>query len=430
MIVEFSVKNFRSIKEMQTLSFVATGLKSAEKNAEVDANNIFEDSGIRFLKTIGIYGPNASGKSNLIRALVHFIRAVGSEASSESNLASMWDPFLYQENAAETESFFQIVLIINKRKYRYGFTVERNPEYPGKGGREIVKAEWLYGTKERNTGEYFTRLGNEVDKDNLPNHERIPNLPYSHTFFLTHAAAFDSAGPCAIVRNFLRNWTTSNFVGGFESFRWNSIYIVESEDRKGDLLGLLAAFDLRYDDVEFEIEGQITRHMPVPQEKIYLIKTFREGDQERSVRLNLRGHESAGTQKLFDIAGFLLRAFNMAVSGLVILDELDSNFHPSLLVKLVGLFNNPAVNRNNVQLLFTSHDTNLMNPELMRRDQFFFTEKGEDNATRVYSLAELKGIRNDADFARNYLAGFYGAVPILDSYTIKSPALSHGPMEY
>ena len=98
------------------------------------------------------------------------------------------------------------------------------------------------------------------------------------------------------------------------------------------------------------------------------------------------------------------------------LDELDSNFHPALLIKLVRIFNDSKVNTGNSQLLFTTHDTNLLDPSVMRRDQFYFTEKDANDATKLYSLADLKGIRNDADFAKQYLAGYYGALPILDNY--------------
>ncbi len=83
------------------------------------------------------------------------------------------------------------------------------------------------------------------------------------------------------------------------------------------------------------------------------------------------------------------------------------------------MFNNPKINTGNAQLLFTTHDTNLLDPSIMRRDQIYFTEKNEEEATRLYSLADLKGIRNDADFARQYLAGFYGALPVLSDFTSK-----------
>jgi AAA15 family ATPase/GTPase len=111
-----------------------------------------------------------------------------------------------------------------------------------------------------------------------------------------------------------------------------------------------------------------------------------------------------------------MRAFSLSTSAFIILDELDSNFHPALLIKLIGLLNNPSINISNSQLIFASHDTNLMSPSIMRRDQFYFTEKDENEATRLYSLADLKGIRNDADFARQYLAGFYGATLTLKDH--------------
>jgi AAA15 family ATPase/GTPase len=121
---------------------------------------------------------------------------------------------------------------------------------------------------------------------------------------------------------------------------------------------------------------------------------------------------------MFDLAGLLLRVFNNDNQCFILLDEIDSHFHPTLLIKLVSLFNNPEINRSNSQLLFTSHDTNLMSPSIMRRDQFYFTEKNSNNSTRLYSLGDLKGIRNDADFAKQYLAGYYGALPYLEQYCL------------
>ena len=106
MIVEFSVQNFRSIKDLQTISFVATGLKSSSDYPGVDTNNVEVDEGTRLLKTIGLYGANASGKSNIVRALVYFLQAIRNEASSESNLSSLCDPFLFQEDALNTEFIF------------------------------------------------------------------------------------------------------------------------------------------------------------------------------------------------------------------------------------------------------------------------------------------------------------------------------------
>lgn len=431
MIVEFSVRNFRSIKELQTLSFAATGLKSPEELSNVDENNICLEDDTRLLKTVGIYGPNASGKSNIIRALDYFIKTIKNEASSESNLSTLNDPFLYQTDANSTESYFQIVLIIEKKKYRYGFTVKKNlsPIESENKSKEVISSEWLFGTKEKNSGEYFTRSGAQIQKELLPNSEKIPPLPYEHTLFLTHATAFDSQGVCSIIRNFFKGWTISNFTDGFLGFRRNSLHAIEHEKKKEEFLTFLSAFNLKYTDIILERDPN-KPGIILSQDKIFLKKSYKnERNQVADITLNLSYHESAGTQKLFDIAGLLLRAFSMAVPGLVIVDEVDSNFHPSLLIKVVSLFNNPTINKSKSQLLFTSHDTNLLSPSIMRRDQFYFTEKKDDLSTRLYSLADLRGIRNDADFAKQYLAGFYGGLPVLDNYMSETSELNDRSLE-
>ena len=425
MVVEFSVKNFRSIRDLQTISFVATGLKSpkSEDCAHVDENNIDTDGGMRIMKTIGIYGANGSGKSNIIKALEFFLQIIKNEASSESNLNFLCDPFLFQDNALEIESYFQIILIIEGKKYRYGFTVKKNPAYvpspkdrPEKISKEIVVDEWLFGTKGNNMGKYFTRKGRVIEKESILNNEIIPQIPYEHTLFLTHAAAFDGGGVCAVVRTFVIGWTISNF-DGLESFRFSSISLLNSARSKSSFLNLLSSFNLKYDDIGIENDAE-KNTIFIPQDKIYFTKSFKDkNNNDRKITLNLSHHESSGTQKLFDIAGLLLVAFSLDTNVFVILDEVDSNFHPSLLIKLIGLFNDPNINKNKSQLLFTSHDTNLMHPTIMRRDQFYFTEKREDLSTRVYSLADLRGIKNDADFAREYLKGIYGAIPILEDYS-------------
>jgi len=415
MIVEFSVQNFRSIKELQTISFVASGLKSSKEHSEVDLNNMAVEGGMNLFKTIGIYGANASGKSNIFKALDLFIKTITREPSSISNMAELCDPFLFQESAHLTESYFQIVLIINNTKFRYGLTVKKNNTQKEDANQnysnEIISGEWLFGTKEKNMRALFERNLQNIE-NKLPNKERVPkHLSFDHSLFITHAAAFDNDGECNLIRNYLRNMTTSNFQISHDKFRWMSIANLKQDvqpSKKQEILNLLSVFNLSYQDISLDKENENLSVAVFPQDKIYLTKN--------NVQLNLKKNESAGTQKLFDLAGLLLRAFSLPQSAFIILDEIDSNFHPSLLIKLIGLFNDPRVNKSKSQLLFTSHDTNLMSPSIMSRDQFYFTEKNIDHSTRLYSLAELRGIRNDADFAKQYLAGIYGALPILKEY--------------
>ena len=441
MIVEFSVKNFRSIKSLQTLSFVATGLKSPEEFSKVDANNIALVGDMRLLKTVGVYGANGSGKSNILRALDYFIEAIRNEASAESRLGQVCDPFLFQNEPYEQESFFQVVIAIENKKYRYGFTVKKNPLYKTFStdnidnailSKEIVVSEWLYGPREKNTVALFTRENGNVNKEKLSNPESFPALSTDHNLFLTFATAFDKNGVCALVRRHLISWTISNFKDGFERFRKNSIMVIEQEKRKEAFLQFLSEFNLKFDDLELD-RNNSKREEVLSHDKIFLIKSFFDSDGvERKIKLNLNTTESSGTQKLFDIAGVFLRAFHMKLSGLIIIDEIDSHFHPSLLLRLINFINTNDVNTGNTQLVFTTHDTNLLSPTIMRRDQFYFTEKTPEESTRLYSLADLKGIRNDADFAKQYLAGYYGAVPVLEDY-LEAPidnTINNASLEY
>lgn len=416
------MKNFRSINDVQTISFASTGLKSAEKYSEIDRNNITVDGGNHLFKTLGIYGANASGKTNIIKALDYFVKVVTKEASSESGMNSISDPFYFQEDFQFTESFFQIVLILNEKKYRYGLTVKKNLadslERTGdKSNAEIVTSEWLFGPKEKNIVELFTRKHQNVKNDRLPNKEKIPELPYKHTLYLTHAAAFDKDGACQSIRDYLRAFVVSNLDSDHERFRWLSISHLRKDGEKRKFLELLSSFNLNYDDIIVQEDEDSLKKDIFPQNKISFSKNYSSqsgAKEERS--LNLSKNESSGTQKLFDLTGLLLRAFSLKQPAFIILDEIDRNFHPYLLIGFIKLFNDPAVNKSSSQLLFTSHDTNLMDPGIMRRDQFYLTEKNDDNSTRLYSLADLKGVRNDADFAKQYLAGYYGALPILSNY--------------
>lgn len=416
MIVEFSVKNFRSIYDLQTVSFVATNLKSSKENESVDLNNIVSDKGMKLLKTIGIYGANASGKSNIIKALEFFCNAISDLPSPESRLSKLSQPFLYQKDLGDTASFFQIVLFVEDKKYRYGFTVKKNPEAikNPNASREIITSEWLFGPKNINQGKYFSRKNLEVDKASLPSNENIAPLEYEHTLFLTHAASYNK-DICAKVRQAISGYITSKFGESEDFYRFHSIRQIDNSESKSRFLAFLRSFGLNYSDIYFKKDENTASSNRFPLEKLFLTKSACY-DESVNVTLNMQENESDGTKKLFDIAGLLLHAFNIKVSGLIILDEIDSNFHPSLLIRLISLFNDPEVNNSNVQLLFTSHDTNLMNPSLMRRDQFYFAEKDQNEGTKFYSLAELKGIRNDADFAKQYLAGFYGGVPILSEF--------------
>ncbi|MBF1515704.1 MAG: AAA family ATPase, partial [Prevotella pallens] len=185
MIIEFSVKNYRSIRDLQTISFKATGLKSPA-GSDIDADNIVKSNGVSLLKTVGLYGANASGKSNILMALSYFTRAVSTLATDSRLIRPLYDPFLFE--TSNEGCFFQIVLLLNGKKYRYGFVVNKSDNASGNADSNGVKieSEWLYGNVGKNMKRLFLRVGNEVKENNLPTSEGmvIPTkLPYPHTLF-------------------------------------------------------------------------------------------------------------------------------------------------------------------------------------------------------------------------------------------------------
>lgn len=418
MIIEFSVKNYRSIRDLQTISFKATGLKSPA-GSDIDADNIVKSNGVSLLKTVGLYGANASGKSNMLMALSYFTRAVSTLATNSRLISPLYDPFLFE--TSNEGCFFQIVLLLNGKKYRYGFVVNKSDNVPGKNSSNDVKieSEWLYGNIDKNMKRLFLRVGLEVKENNLPTSEGmiIPtNLSYPHTLFLAYAAAFDAKGIPMQIANYLNHRIINNIVYK-ELFRGISISAIK--ESIPSFLSFLKLFNMKYDDIELIDDESYAdvQYLGFPSNKVLLKRTTHNGNN-KTLSMNLEYRESAGNKKIFDLAGLLLVAFISEDDPfLIVIDEIDSNFHPSLLIKLIGMFNDPKINKNNSQLLFTSHDTNLMSPSIMRRDQFYFAEKQEDESTRLYSLADLRGIRNDADFAKQYLAGYYGALPVLNDYT-------------
>ena len=418
MIIEFSVKNYRSIRDLQTISFKATGLKSPA-GSEIDSNNIVKSDGVSLLKTVGLYGANASGKSNMLMALSYFAHAVRTLAIDSRGVRPLYDPFLFK--TSNEGCFFQIVLLLNGKKYRYGFVVNKSDNVPGKNSSNDVKieSEWLYGNIDKNMKCLFLRVGNEVKENNLPTSEGmvIPTkLPYPHTLFLVHAAAFDAKGIPEQIVSYLKRRIIGNIVYK-EMFRGVSISAIKESTPL--FLSFLKQFNMKYDGIELIDDESYAdvKYLGFPLNKVLLKRTIHDGNN-KLLSMNLEYRESSGNKKIFDLAGVLFMAFYAKNDPfLIIIDEIDSNFHPSLLIKLIEMFNNPKINKNNSQLLFTSHDTNLMSPSIMRRDQFYFAEKQEDESTRLYSLADLRGIRNDADFAKQYLAGYYGALPVLNDYT-------------
>ncbi len=405
MIIEFSLGNYRSFNEVQTLSFRATGLTSEDKT--IDENNIAVVGGQRLLKTVGVYGANASGKSNLLKGFQFFKKMVKFSLSDEYLLQQSYRTNNYAALiSGNEESFFQVVLYLKGKRYRYGFTANKHS----------IVSEWLFGQANSNETYYFTRKGKEikVNKEYFPEGNEMPYATKlrQDSLFLSFCSAFNGE-----ISGNIRSFISHDVLfSGYENDAQITNGLIRAK-RTQDVLEWLRKADLVYEDVVLNDAQDLNMNDNNAVEQISMIKKIENPSTTfvEQVALNLLKDESDGTRKYYSLIGIIDSIFEFG--GLFISDEIDSNFHPALLIKIIGMFNNPAINKANAQLLFTSHDTNLMNPEIMRRDQFYFTEKSATDATVLYSLADLKGIRNNADFAKQYLAGYYGALPMLNTFT-------------
>ena len=414
MVIQFSISNYRSIYHTQKLNFRATNLVSEDKG--VDKRNIAEIDPNRLLKSIGIYGANASGKSNIIKGFAFFRLMVGHSLTSEDLSKNEISPFRQSSEIVDNYGFFEIVLLIESKKYRYGFTLNEEAH---------IESEWLFGPAEKNETYYFTRKNDNLslnplwfqEGDDLPK-EKLRN----NALFLSFCASYDG-NISTRIRNFIFTKIT---IDQFPNRRRYSQ--IDKNNRITDdlvnagkkslILKWMKDVGLPFSDIrlsKLEVSGKNYGNLVILSKNIY----NSNGEIEGTIPMSLEEDESEGTRKFYSYIGKLQQKFEEG--GLFISDEIDSNFHPSLLQKLISNFQDSNINKADAQILFTSHDTNLMNPEIMRRDQFYFTEKSVVDATKLYSLADLKGIRNNADFARQYLAGLYGALPILGNYLEESP---------
>lgn len=429
MLVEFTVGNYRSFKEPVTFSMVAANLKA--KNQELDQNNVFEiEKQPALLTSAALYGANASGKSNLVAAL-NIMRdlALYSAIGTERMGGIAVEPFRLNTKTRTQPSHFEIIFIAGGKRYRYGFEVTR----------DRVEAEWLYfvpSTREAklfererdniSIGETYFREGKDLEGRTRPN-----------ALFLTVVAQFDGHIAQTVAEWFRR--LTISFHRDDEALLFYTIQKLLNDQQTAQIRGFVQRLNLDIENFQVvsrsgesplnngkkmfsratERRAVALRQLPLvymgDEEGDLTIETshriFNErGEVEEYDLFDLDVHESAGTQKLIALAGSLVDA--LANGQVLVIDELDGSLHSLLTYEIIKLFNNPIANPHHAQLIFTTHDTNLLDNQLLRRDQIWFVEKDRQGMSELYSLAEFK-VRNDKAYERGYIQGRYGAIPYL-----------------
>jgi len=418
MLIEFSVGNFKSIKDVETLSLHASNLQSKYPHLEV--NNLFKESnGLKLLKSKAIYGANASGKSNIYKALEAFKGVVKNSVGNERILLKNITPFKLCDATQKQPTFFQVQLIIDGITYRYGFVADK----------EIIHSEWLFKKVERETM-LFTRERDELDinKSQFSEGEILKDI--------FKKSNKDSAFDSYLILTFISKVLKGNISDLLFKFIVNKIILVsglesdlnkkfaenfiEDEKQKKILVDLVKAADMGIDDIGYIVlndneENKKVKGKNYDEEKlVYAIKKqYNDKNEENGMTfMGFDYEESNGTQKMFELAPYIINCLN--TGGVLFIDEFDSRFHSLLTKKIVELFNSKTNTKG--QLIFITHDTNLLSSKLLRRDQISFANRDKFGISHFYSLAEFKGVRSTSSYENDYIHGKYGAIPSLNDF--------------
>ena len=418
MLIEFSVGNFLSFKDPVTFSMEAASISEHEEN------NVFDFDKYKLLKSAVVYGANASGKSNLLKAM-GFIKGFVFNSSKGTQAT---EPIKVEGYRLSTEtenepSFFEIVFICDQKKFRYGFEVDKNR----------VHSEWLFFTPSRQEAKLFFRDKDEINinKTYFNEGKGLENKTRPNALFLSVVAQFNGK----ISKQVLEWFDRFRFISGLDDLSYIEFTIsqIEKEDFKQKLLEYLKIVDLGIDNVSIEkgkikiselpekLRGILIKDKDADEiDGVDILTLHSKYDNENKrlpskVRFEFES-ESEGTQKFIGFLGPLLDTLSKGY--VFVVDELDARLHPFITRFIIELFHSKQTNPNNAQLIFATHDTNLLDRNLFRRDQIWFTEKDQYGATDLYSLVEYKNVRKDAIYEKDYIAGKYGAVPFIKNFEV------------
>lgn len=408
MLIGFTVQNFLSFKEETSLSLVASALKETKTNAGDIIFNI-PGTNISLLKSAVVYGANASGKSNLVKALDFFKWfVVNSSKELQSSDQIRVESFLLNSVTEKEPSCFEALFADHESQYRYGFEANE----------KSVCREWLYQKANKRKAkevELFLRDGDgfEIHPKFAVGKEVVgKRMVRDNALLLSIAAQFNEDTSVKIMR-WLADTTIITSVK--DDYIWEAaVKQIENPKMRRRIVAFAKFADFGIDDIR-KVDNLVVSH-----HQQYDV----DGKATKSIVFPFKKNESDGTIKYFSLAYPIIDALDNGKR--LIIDEFDAKMHPLLTQRIVFLFNSLKTNPKNAQLIFTTQDTNLLSADLFRRDQVWFTEKDYFGVSKLYSLAEYK-VRNSASFEKDYLMGKYGGTPIVGRFErLFDPEASYG----
>ena len=418
MLIQFSVKNFKSFKDKQIFS-----MEAGSGNENLENIITINESDERILKTTALYGANASGKTNLISAFASaiFMIRLSNNRQPGEKLMQM-EPFAFDDKTKNEPCEFEFIFYTDNSKYVYGFKADKNK----------IHEEYLYQYLSAKATRIFERTGEDYkflqsDEGKL---NAIKSQNLENKLFLSTATTWNYDKTRAPYLWFATMIDT--YIGGNE-FNPNSIEAYNNDDENESLkkftLKLLEQADIVIKDYDIEIEEtemdarmiMQLKNMNVPPNviipKTKVIKSITMAHEIIDDNGNMKVYnlditnESSGTKIIFAMAPLLKDVFERG--KIFAIDEIERSLHPSLVEMIIKFFHNPEINKGNAQLIFNTHDTNLLSLDLFRRDQIWFAEKDpKKGATELYPLDDFS-VRKTENIQKGYLNGRYGAIPFV-----------------
>ncbi len=403
MLLEFSCSNHRSIKEEVRFSMIAGSDNTSEELLKGFGN-------IRVLRSAIIYGANGSGKSNFISALSFMKGLVSNSINHQPGQGVFQAP--HKLSAEKTPSEYSIQFVRNDIRYAYGFSVKENLIqdeylYYFPNGRQVKIFErdgMVIKPGDRYKGVFDVSIG--IVKENrlflscAANYSNVKEVEEAFLFFNTDIVVYNPE---------INNWTEY------------SIELMQSNKAiKQIFVDILRALGTGIKDVKVKLEkiklGELTQELQIPDVLKGLIGGQEGNRIEAKViydqfEVDLMAEESAGVKRLFQMVCPILDI--LKEGKILICDELETSLHESVISQIVKLFQHYEKDKF-AQLIFSTHDTSLLDTDLFRRDQVWFTQLNMERATDLYSLVEIKNVRKSENLEKGYVSGKYGAIPMLN----------------
>ena len=419
MLLNFAVTNYRSIKERQVFSMLAVdGLPHKE-------SLIHSKDGISILPVALLFGANASGKSNILRAFGTMRQMVlNSVRLNPDDTLDEYEPFLLDEESRNNNTEFEAEFTIRgeggiEQLYRYGFAFSES----------LITEEWLYRHEKSNEIELFYRDRNKVQVNEMtfPEGKGKEDTLNSNRLFLSLIAQLNGTQSKEIISWFdSEKFVTASQIEEYRivtssllKYKKNLIVLDDIVEFIDMALTFLSNIDMGITKLSIkEDSAALTKDISDELKKVHpkvgeLESTHnrynRQGEIIGQEVFSIEHNESEGTQKITELLGVIF--ITLWAGSLLVIDELDAKLHPLLTRAIIQLFTNPKINQHGAQLVFTTHDTNQLHLDYVRRDEIWFAEKSPVEATELYSHIEFKDFDPSMDITEQYVNGRYGAIP-------------------